>query len=515
MKRNIFKSALVLAAANIMLRSLGFLREVVLANTYGANVITDAFVIASTIPGTVLAFLSASVSSMYIPLYQRHKERKDIFTSNLVNLLVIVGLVFSLVFTAFPRPLVYLFGARLAPETFALAAAMLRIMVWSAVPILLAEIFRGFLQVHNIFFRAAISGAAVNLCLILAIAGSGVLHIPTLMGVGSVVGNAICLIILFFSARKQGLAYRPYINPFDDDVKELARLIAPVILVSAMSEVNQIVDRNFASTLATGSISSLNYAYKFIALITTLTGMALATVLFPQMSEAAAENDTPALKKILTGCTRTLIPVLLPLAAGAILLAEPVIRVLLERNAFTPEDTIRTAECLQMYALCLIGNSINALLVRVLYAIKRTKAPAAVSAFSIGINILLNFLLIGPLRHRGLALSTGIASIVSTLLLLFVLRRTMGHLGLRSEGKEIAKTLLATAVMAGVVWVMYRALQPMAGSAMRCALVAAALAFTGAVLYVGAHAVLRTAFFKDGVRQLRAFVPGFGRSKKG
>ena len=490
-------STLLVVTASTLLRSLGFIREMVLATVYGAGVVTDAFVIAYNIPATVLAFIGSAMASVYIPLYQSNKERKNLFTSNIVSLLALVGLAFSLVFTFCPQALVYLFASRIDAETFELAAMLVRLMIWSAIPILLAEIFRGYLQTQSVFFRSLAAGAFVNICVIAAIIFSGATHTLYMMGIGAVAGNIFSLAALVLLGKKYELRYRPYLNLRDQSVKELLVLIAPIIAATSIGELNQIIDRNFASSLTTGAISSLNYANKLIGLITALIGAALGTVLFPKMSEFAAEDNYASLKKYLMGCIKKLTPILLPMTAGVMILAEPVVRLLFERGAFTAGDTRRTAECLQMYAICFTGGSINALIVRAFYAIKNTRAPAAVSALAVCVNIALNFLLIGPLQHRGLALATGIATTVSMLLLTVLLRRSLGALGLTSELRELAKTTLATLIMAAAVWVGNRYLPVMTGSALQGAAWTACLVLSGAALYLTAHAVLRTAFIRD------------------
>lgn len=506
MKTKLLKSTLLVIIAGILLKLLGFLREITLAYVYGASVISDAFIIAFTIPTVVLAFIGGSMSAVYIPMYYKQQKRADLFTSNIVNLFLLIGLAFSLFITFIPQALVFLFASQLGPETFALASMLLRIMIWSTVPILLAEIYRGYLQIHNAFFRASIANAFVNICVIIAILLSGWSDALFLMGVGAVIGNWLCLAALVISSRQHGLVYHPYLNIRDSSVKELLVLLLPVSFASMIGELNQIVDRNFASSLPVGAISSLNYANKLIGLIVALTGMALATVLFPQMSKFAADNNLASLKNYLTGSLKKLIPILLPITVGAVILAEPVVRLLFERGAFLAEDTRRTAECLQMYAICLVGNTVNQLSTKAFFALRNTKTPAVISAVSVGINIVLNFLLIGPLQHRGLALSTGIAATLAMVLLLLLLRKSLGPLGLYGEWGELLKTVLASALMGAAVWNGYRLLPVMTVGVLQCAVYTALLTGLGLVLYVLLHAILRTEFLRDSLRQLLALL---------
>lgn len=483
--------------AIVLLRSLGFVREMALAAVYGAGAVTDAFVVAFTAPNVLLSFISASVATVYIPLYQSHKENKDRFTSNIINLLALTGLVFSLIFTAFPEALVFLFASQLDAETFELAAMMTRIMVWAAVPTLLINIYKGYLEIRGAFFTSQIAYGIVNICIVTSIFFSRSAEMLSLLGAGVTVGNILCVVILVIVCRKHELRYRPYLNLRDSSIKEMLVLVAPVMIATGIGEINSIVDRNFASSLTTGSISSLNYAAKLVNLISALIGVAAATVLFPKMSEFAAGDNRSELKKYLMTCVKKLVPLLLPLTAGAILLAEPLVRILFERGAFTPADTLRTAQCLQMFAVSVFCNSINVLLLRACHAMKDMKAPAVCSAVTVAVNIGLNFLLVAPLQHRGLALSTSTAAVVTTVLLIFVLMRRLGRLGLRRELPEFLKAGFATAVMCGAVFAGYHLLPVMSGSTMLCVIYTVELVLGGAALYFLLHKIMRSSFSRD------------------
>lgn len=229
-------------------------------------------------------------------------------------------------------------------------------------------------------------------------------------------------------------------------------MVGPMFLSTAITEICQIINRNFAASLSVGAISALNYSGKVAGLFVAMIGQSLFTVLFPHMSKLAADGDIAKLKSSLTSGIMYITAIMLPLCVGVIVLAQPSVRVLFQRGSFTTGDTILTASCLRMYALLMISGSINPLIMRTFYAIQNTKIPANVSVVTVFANIVINFFLIKPLGVEGLALASSLSSILTMLLLLFFLRKKLGYLGLRNNLSEFVKMALAAVVMGGGVW---------------------------------------------------------------
>jgi putative peptidoglycan lipid II flippase len=229
-------------------------------------------------------------------------------------------------------------------------------------------------------------------------------------------------------------------------------------------EINQIIDRSLASSLASGTVSALNYASKVNNVFSALMGAAIGTAFYPKMSELAAAGDTDALKAQITNGIKLLLPILVPLALGLILLAEQLVRILLERGAFRPEDTARTAQCLRLYAIGLLAGNLNPLLSRAYYAQQKTRLVAVLSAISVAIGIALDFLLIGPLQARGLALATSVSTTISFVLYYVFLRRTFGPLRFFTNRLEWLKFGLALSAMSGFVWLGKDCLPLLTGS---------------------------------------------------
>jgi putative peptidoglycan lipid II flippase len=478
----LLKSAAIVAVASALAKLTGFAREIVLAAFYGAGTTSDAFILAFTIPDMLLLFVSASVASSYIPMYYR-TEDKTKFTRSLMSYLLIIGLVFSAIFTAFPQVLARLFAAQADAETLALASYFLQYMVWSAPFILLTDIFNAQLEIYGNFFSAGIRSMWRNGVVILGLVIGAISGQNIYIAMAPVVGSALCVASLALACRKQGFAYRPEIVSHVSEIKQMLFIAAPIFLSTSVNEINTIVSKNFAASLSSGAISALNYSSKVHVLLVSLIGSPLIIVLFPHMSKLASDKRIGEIKNTLTRSILFLTGIMLPICIGAILLAQPLIRIMFQRGNFTEMDTVETASCLQMYALMLVTSSIISLLIRGFYVLKDAKIPARISIAAAGVNIAAVFLLAKPMGVQGLALATTMSSWFNAALLLVFLRKKLGHLGLRNNWAEFMKIAFASLFMGGGVWFIASKLPLMTTGTLWSLILCGVVAAVGAIVY--------------------------------
>ena len=487
----LIKSALVLGFATVITRMIGFGREIVLAAFYGAGNVSDAFILAFSIPDVLLFFVSFSATSGFIPTYQRVFD-KTVFTRNIMTCLIIFGLLFSAVFTMIPGALVRVFAFFINEETFEIAVFFVRYMVWSAVFILLTAIYKAKLEIKGSFFSAGTQSFWGNIIIIAGIIAGATSGYNILVALAPVAGNALCVLVLASRCKKHGYSYRPYLNIKSPELRHMLLLIGPMFISTASNELYMIINRNFAASLPAGAISALNYSAKVQTLLAALIGSSVFTVLFPHMSKIAAVGDRKGVMDILSRSIVYIMAIVLPIGVGVVILAQPIVRVFFERGAFTSGDTFLTASCLRMYAFVIITHSINPLITRAFYAIQNAKAPAYASLATLLASVGLNFLLITPLGVRGLALSASFANMLATIILLILIRRKLGNLGLWSKLPEFAKMLAATGIMGVGVWLASGALPLMSATALQSLLLCAMLAFCAAAVYAALLLLLRS-----------------------
>ena len=479
----ILQSVATVGIATALAKIIGLAREIVLAGFYGVGVVSDAFILAFTIPDILLYFLSFSVASSFIPVYHRAKN-PHMFSRNIMTFLLLIGLLFSTIFTFFPDFLVNLFAFHVEPETFTLAVYFVRYIVWSAVFILLSGIYTAQLEINGSFFSAGIRTIWRNAVVIAGIIIGALSGSHTVIALAPVIGMALGMVSLAVACRKHGYRYRPYLDLRSSELMQIAVIAAPMFLSTIATEVNLIINRSFAASLPIGSISSLNYSGKVQGLFVAIIGQSLFTVLFPYMSKLSAGNDIANLKKTLSSGIMNIVMIMFPLCIGVYVLAYPGIRILFQRGSFLLDDTIRTAECLQMYSFLMFFSGINQLLMRAFYATQNTKAPATISIITVLANITLNVLFIESLGAKGLALSNSISSFLTMLLLLGFLQKKIGHLNLLNNISEFIKIAVAAGVMGLCVWISARFLPLMSIPVWQSAFFCAVLAICSSLIYL-------------------------------
>lgn len=496
-KNSLLKSTAIVTVALLCTRLLGLVRESVLASAYGASAVSDAFVTAFTLPNTILAFIGTSLGTVYIPLYHENKDNSSRFTSNIINLAIILGLCLTILFVCCPGVLVRLFASGYDPETFDLAVTFTRIMMLSTVPILLFNVLKAYLQIQNAFFLATALDAFINIFVIAGIYTSKETGLYQVMAYATVVGNFACFIGLVGSCRKHGLKYEPYINLKDSSIKRLLYLIIPAFIGTAVAELNTIIDRNFASTLATGTVSAMNYAGKINGILYTFMSTAIVTVLYPELVKLASENKTVEVKNYINKCILILGYVILPISAIFIIFAEPIVSVLFQRGSFTTEDTVMTAQCIRMYAISYLAVNINPILNRAFYAYNDTKTPTMNSALAVVLNILLNFALIGRFKHQGLAFTTSIAAIFTTILLLVQLSRKLNGLNLKYMVSDLIKMALSCLLMSVILIIIYKLTSALYTTNIMKFLMVVLTSAVGGLLYFACTSILKTTIIED------------------
>lgn len=446
-KSNILKSTVAVTAAMLVTRILGLVREAVLAGVYGAGMVSDAFITSFNIPNTILACIGTSLATVYVPLYQENKTDATKFTSNIISIVSLVGMILTIVFIIYPDALVSLFATGFDENTYELTTQFTRIMMLSTIPILLFNVLKAYLQIFSAFFLATALDAVINVLVIFGIFTSKFAGSLLLMAYCAVAGNIICFIFLIYSCKKYGFKYVPYLNFKEERIKKVVYLIIPVFIGTAVAELNTIIDRNFASSLMSGTVSAMNYANKINGILYSFLSTSIVTVLYPQLVNLVAENKEADIKQYINKCVLILTYIILPLSIIIFIFAETMVRFLFQRGSFTYEDTKMTAECVKMYAIGYLTVNVNPVLSRVFYAYGDTKTPTKNSIAAVILNVLMNVLLVRNFKHAGLAFSTSVASVLTTILLLKQLSKKLKGLQLKEMKRDILKIIASAMPM--------------------------------------------------------------------
>ncbi|RMF00379.1 MAG: hypothetical protein D6768_12945 [Chloroflexi bacterium] len=221
----------------------------------------------------------------------------------------------------------------------------------------------------------------------------------------------------------------------------------------AAVQINFVVTTILAAGLSAGSLTALNYGWIIMLLPQGIIAQSVATALFPTLAALVAEGNRDEMRRIFLITLRNLLFLTLPAAAGLAVLRVPLVRLLLERGAFTAESTQATALALGFFALGLTGHAVVEIAARAFYALKNTKTPVGVGIAAMVVNVLLSVTLLrvfaaqGWPPHGGLALANAVAILLEMVVLLALLRRPLGGLSQPGLGVSLLKMAAAAAAM--------------------------------------------------------------------
>lgn len=477
------KTAFILIVLTILSKFMGFGREIALAYFYGVTGISDAYIIALTIPTVIFAFIGSGISTAYIPLFTKiENERGSLeaneYTNNLINGLLLVCTVFVILGLLFTKQIVSIFASGFQGETLELAIKFTKISIFGMFFTSVIQIFSAFLQIKGNYVVPALIGLPLNTLIILSMYISS--HGNTnILAIGIVLATFSQFLFLIPSVIKNKFKYKITLNLNDPNVKNMFYLALPVILGVAVNDLNAIIDKTLASQVATGGISALNYAQRLNGFVQGIIVLSVSTAIYPLISKMAAENDLENLKSTISEAVNSINLLVIPCAIGAMTLSVPIIKILFGRGAFDDTAITMTSSALFFYSMGMVGIGIRQLLSRPFYAMQDTKTPVINATIGVILNIILNIVLSKFMGISGLALATSISATVTAILMFVSLRKKIGQFGLKKITISFIKILFAGFCMGLITHILFNYLINRVGLLMA---LSAAIAF-GAILY--------------------------------
>ncbi|MDD4952966.1 MAG: murein biosynthesis integral membrane protein MurJ [Desulfovibrionaceae bacterium] len=453
--QKIARNASVVAASTLVSRVLGFLRDVVVAFALGAGLFADAFFVAFRVPNLLRRlFAEGSMTMAFIPVFSRlRKEQGDeeafsMARSALAWLLAILGAI-SLLALPLAKPIVMAIAPGFAdnPGLFDLTARLLRICFPYIVLVSAVGLCMGVLNSMDHFLAPSISPALLNVGLIGAALFGWALgfNVAVCMAWGALLGGLGQWFLQQPFLKARGFSWRGRWSWRHPGVIRMGLLMLPTVFGAAVYQINILLGTLLASFLPLGSISYLYYADRLVEFPLGVFGLAVSTAALPSLSVLAAEKDWDGFSSALRSAQGLSLFIALPSMAGLMALARPIIDLLFQRGAFTPDAVTATALALVAYAAGLPFIALSRALVAGFYALEDTRTPVLVGVLCLVVNIGLGLLLMGPMAHVGLALAVSVAAVVNFLLLHLILSRRLGACLLRLPAG--AKSLALSAAM--------------------------------------------------------------------
>ncbi len=508
------RGARAVTIAVMLSRLLGLVREQVLAGLFGAGLQMDAYVVAYRLPNLLRDLLAeGAFASAFVTVFSHTKEKEGLdrtwqLASRALSCLLVLVIFIVVLGEALAPVLVRLLAPGFVsnPEKLSLAILLTRIMFPFLALVSLSALFGGMLNTFGHFFVPAVSSAFFNLVSV-AVGVSLYFWLKTL-GMPEIIGMATGVLA---GGLAQGAIQIPLLRQIgfrfhfaptfrDPGVREIFRLMGPMVIGFSAIQLNVFVNTYFASLCQEGAVSWLSYAFRVMYVPLGLFGVALSQALLPVAAAQAARGTFHDLRKTYVSSLLMGLSLALPSAVGLITLSEPIVRLLFERGRFGPFDTQQTALALALFSLSLPAYATTKVTTPIFYALKRPRVPMLSSFLSLGVNLLVVLSSLEALGFRAVALATALAIITQAFFQVAILYQILKGFPLGRLLSGATRLLLCTLAMGTAAFFLEKFLEPLSGVKLLLSLLAGILFC--AVFYFVLSAILGP---KEALYLLRSF----------
>lgn len=452
------RASSIVAGATLASRVLGFVRDVLLAQGLGADIASDAFLVALKLPNlTRRLFAEGAFASAFVPIMGQTHARDGLtearrFAERAGTLL---GLVLLAV-TGLGMVLMPLVIAVIAPgfgpgdPRQGLSIELARWTFLYVVAISLTALVAGALNVLGRFAAAALAPLILNLVLIAVLLTGTADPIANAHRLAQAVpvAGVLQLAWVWLACARAGMPLLPRLDLRDPRLRRLWRLLLPGIAGAGVYQLNVVIGTIMATALSPGAVAFLYFADRLAQFPLGLVGVALSTALLPLMTRRIAEHRHAAALDARNRAMELGLILTLPATVGLLVLAEPIVVTLFARGAFDARAVAATSAALQLYALGLPAAVLVRILAAARFAHADTRTPLIGAVAALLVNLVVGLSLMGPFGHMGLALAASLGSWANLGLLAWQARRTDGS-ALDRQGWQRSALALLAALLAG------------------------------------------------------------------
>jgi putative peptidoglycan lipid II flippase len=467
------------AAGTLVSRLSGLVRLVVLAAALGGAGLANGFNLANNTPNMIHDLvLGGILAATFVPVFvdrlaSRSSDEAIESISAVVTLSMVVVLAATVLLVVFAPVVVDAYTAGSGASSAATRAVAVELLRWFAPQVLFygaVSLMSAVLATRdrfaivgivpilnnlvNIGVFVAFAVVAQHLAVHGVVSASAVQHdagLITLLGLGTTLGVAVQAAALVPSLVRSGVRLRFVWRPSDPAVRTIVSLSGWTFGFVVANQLAVFVVLALEYHLGGGSVSAYTYAYQFFVFPFAVVAVSVINVASPDLARAWAAGELRTMSERFATATRQTLALILPATIGYLLLARPAMVLLIQHGAETHQDAELTASVLALFALGLPGFSVFLLATRAFQAMQDTRTAFVCYALENGTNVLLAFVLYGPLGVRGLALSYSIAYTLAAIVALAVLRERLGRIGGRALLSSSLRSIALSLVMAFAV----------------------------------------------------------------
>ncbi len=498
--RRLAWSTAIFSAATGVSRLLGLVREIVVRNYFGVEGKINVFQVAYLVPNTVRALVAdAALSSAFVPVFSdllEKGERKrawrvasSLFWLTLLGLTAITAL-FVLLAPLILRPLY--------PQEHDLFVGLAQVLFPTVALLGVSGVIVGILNSYDEFSIPALTPIAWNLViiagLVIGVPRADTIDAKLYVYAGAILlGTVVQVLLPLPWLRGRDGRLQVVIDWRDPAVAQFFRLMLPVTLGLGLININALIDGVIAAYLVDPDLApaAIDAAFRLYMLPQGMFSVAVATVLFPSLARFASRGDIPGFRSTVSMGLRQIAFLLVPASVVSAVLAEPIVRLVYQRGAFTPDQTPVVAGALAAFALGLTFNGMMLMLTRAFFSLRSNWIPTLVALGNLALNAALD-VAFSPLGVWGIPLATALVNIAGTAVLLVLLRRRLERLELGRVADSFWRVVCAAGLAGAAAFAVWYPIDDALGRGLGGQLLALLPALAAAVVvYLAACRVLR------------------------
>ncbi len=457
MSKSIFRIAGLIAVLTIISKFAGFLRDVFVAQAYGATSVSDAYFYAYQIPSLALILLGGLGGPFYtatVAVFSKivtdvTKKPDETVKKTFYQFVTITALVFgvlSVLVYIFSDTIIGLIISQGTPELIKIASMQLKIMS----PMILIGgvigIYYGVANVYREFFYTSLSPLMASITIIFAL-----IFLPNdkyglILAYSTLVGAVFQLILQLPACFRVGLFYRPSFSFSSNEMRQLGEILFPAMLGTTVGQINVYIDMFFTSGLEEGAWSAVSYGNKIFQFPVGVITTAFLVPLFPMFSSFVGQKDFSSLKEYFHKGLNSLWFLSFPVFALMAIFSYDAIKFLFERGAFDADDTFLVSQALFFLSVSIIPYVARDAVTRVFYAFGDSKTPFLIAVLSIAVKSVMNFIFVRIFGVGGITLSTTIVTFFN-MIMLGILIMPKINLEYAKFVKPLLKVSISTFVM--------------------------------------------------------------------
>ena len=499
----ILRNTAIFSVATGLSRIAGLVREIVAAGLFGTRVEASAFTIAFQVPNLLRSLVAdAALSAAFVPVFtelleqNRKREAYQLAASLFGLILAVLGAITGVFFLAAPVIMPLFTGDTFTPADDALTAGLSRVLFPIVVLLGLNGLVVGILNAYDHFTVPAIAPLVWNVVIIGLLIGLQPLFTSRNEIYGYAIGVLIGTVVQFAMAipvlKRIGFPLKISFNWRDPRIRQVLMLMLPVTIALGLININLLINSTLGTLVSVSAPRAIDAAFRIYMLPQGMFSVAVATVLFPQLSRLAARRDLPGLRHLSGVGMRQIFLLLIPCAAATLVLAEPITRLVYQRGEFGPAATEEVSTALFWFSFSLPFAGANLLLTRTFFSLQRPWAPTALSAATLAINVGVSVALYEPFGIAGIVVGTAVASAAMTLAQAYYLRIELRGFEVVRTLNAIGRMIVAAAALGGTAYAVWWMLDEALGRSLLAQIVSVGGGLTaGFLIYSGLLLVLR------------------------